>query len=208
MKTVTLTPGAATYNLTLQPAADLRHLAYLDVVLWEPLGVRRALLPVTVVTLIVVAVQLSIFSSPALRRRRGHDRVALAPRHGSRRADDARAVVRDRGRGVLRHPRHDPLRSDGARGSRLAYGASRSGPRGRGRPRLGGLVGDAAAGRGGAASSRRCSSSVASFFTFNFSLWRDSLVAAMVVNAVAFFVLARPMTRLARWVGHARGSRR
>jgi len=38
VKTVTLTPGAATYNLTLQPAADLRHLAYLDVVLWEPPG--------------------------------------------------------------------------------------------------------------------------------------------------------------------------
>ncbi|HQU00431.1 MAG TPA: rod shape-determining protein MreC [Acidimicrobiales bacterium] len=36
VKTVTLTPGAATYDLTLQPAADLRHLAYVDVVLWEP----------------------------------------------------------------------------------------------------------------------------------------------------------------------------
>ncbi len=36
VKTVVLTPGAATYNLTLQPAADLRHLSYLDVVLWEP----------------------------------------------------------------------------------------------------------------------------------------------------------------------------
>jgi rod shape-determining protein MreC len=36
VKTVSLTPGAATYNLTLQPAADLRHLAYVDVVLWEP----------------------------------------------------------------------------------------------------------------------------------------------------------------------------
>jgi cell shape-determining protein MreC len=33
---VTLTPGAASYNLTLKPAADLRHLTYLDVVLWEP----------------------------------------------------------------------------------------------------------------------------------------------------------------------------
>lgn len=33
---VTLTPGAASYNLVLQPAADLRHLTYLDVVLWEP----------------------------------------------------------------------------------------------------------------------------------------------------------------------------
>ena len=36
VKTVSLTPGAASYNLTLQPAADLRHLSYLDVVLWEP----------------------------------------------------------------------------------------------------------------------------------------------------------------------------
>lgn len=42
----------------------------------------------------------------------------------------------------------------------------------------------------------------ASFFTLNFSLWRDSLLSAMVVNAAAFFVLARPMTRLARWVGN------
>ncbi|MFY9783577.1 MAG: rod shape-determining protein MreC, partial [Acidimicrobiales bacterium] len=36
VKTVTLTPGAATYNLTLKPVANLRHLSYLDVVLWEP----------------------------------------------------------------------------------------------------------------------------------------------------------------------------
>jgi len=31
-----LTPGAATYNLSLHPLADLRNLFYLDVVLWEP----------------------------------------------------------------------------------------------------------------------------------------------------------------------------
>ncbi|MFZ1063816.1 MAG: rod shape-determining protein MreC [Acidimicrobiales bacterium] len=36
VSTVTLTPGAATYNLTLRPTADLRHLSYVDVVLWEP----------------------------------------------------------------------------------------------------------------------------------------------------------------------------
>jgi cell shape-determining protein MreD len=48
----------------------------------------------------------------------------------------------------------------------------------------------------------------ASFITLNFSLWRDSLLAAMVVNAVAFFLLARPMARLARWVGGLGGSRR
>ena len=48
----------------------------------------------------------------------------------------------------------------------------------------------------------------ASFVTLNFSLWRDSLFPAMVVNAVAFFLLARPMARLARWVGGLGGARR
>lgn len=38
-------------------------------------------------------------------------------------------------------------------------------------------------------------------FTLDVGLWRGSLVAAMAVNAVAFFVLARPVTRLARSVG-------
>jgi rod shape-determining protein MreC len=33
---VTLTPGAATYDLTMIPTANLRNLAYVDVVLWEP----------------------------------------------------------------------------------------------------------------------------------------------------------------------------
>lgn len=33
---VTLTPGAATYDFSLQPTADLRDLMYVDVVLWEP----------------------------------------------------------------------------------------------------------------------------------------------------------------------------
>jgi rod shape-determining protein MreC len=33
---VTLTPGAATYNLSLHPLADLRNIVYVDVVLWEP----------------------------------------------------------------------------------------------------------------------------------------------------------------------------
>lgn len=33
---VSLTPGAATYNLDLRPSANLRDLHYLDVVLWEP----------------------------------------------------------------------------------------------------------------------------------------------------------------------------
>ncbi|HEV2427478.1 MAG TPA: hypothetical protein VGS61_04605 [Acidimicrobiales bacterium] len=37
--------------------------------------------------------------------------------------------------------------------------------------------------------------------TLDFGLWRGSLVDAMVVNAVGFFVLARPATRAARALG-------
>ena len=33
---ITLTPGAASYDVDVQPTADLRHLLYVDVVLWEP----------------------------------------------------------------------------------------------------------------------------------------------------------------------------
>ncbi len=38
---------------------------------------------------------------------------------------------------------------------------------------------------------------VSGIFALNFSLWRGSLLDAMLVNAVAFAVLARPVTRLA-----------
>ncbi|MFI5036772.1 MAG: hypothetical protein ACHQFZ_11310 [Acidimicrobiales bacterium] len=38
-------------------------------------------------------------------------------------------------------------------------------------------------------------------FTLDVGLWRGSLLASMVVNAVAFFVLARPVTRVARSLG-------
>ena len=41
---------------------------------------------------------------------------------------------------------------------------------------------------------------IGAFFTLNFSIWRGSLAQSMVVNAVAFFFLARPMMRLAQ--GH------
>ncbi len=34
--TITLTPGTSTYELTLKPAADLTHLSYVDVLIWEP----------------------------------------------------------------------------------------------------------------------------------------------------------------------------
>ena len=35
----------------------------------------------------------------------------------------------------------------------------------------------------------------------NFSLWHGSLVNSMVVNGIAFFILARPVSRLAKRVG-------
>lgn len=44
--------------------------------------------------------------------------------------------------------------------------------------------------------------------TLDFGLWRGSLVDAMVVNAVAFFVLARPAARAARALGRLSGARR
>ncbi len=40
------------------------------------------------------------------------------------------------------------------------------------------------------------------------SMWRNGLVGAMVVNALAFFVLARPAARLARWSSGQRVVRR
>ena len=40
------------------------------------------------------------------------------------------------------------------------------------------------------------------------SMWRNGLLGAMVVNALAFFVLARPAVRLARWTSGQRAVRR
>jgi rod shape-determining protein MreC len=36
VRSVTLTPGSSSYNLSLRPSGDLRHLGYVDVLLWEP----------------------------------------------------------------------------------------------------------------------------------------------------------------------------
>ena len=36
VSTITLTPGTSTYDLALRPAADLTHISYVDVLLWEP----------------------------------------------------------------------------------------------------------------------------------------------------------------------------
>lgn len=89
----------------------------------------------------------------------------------------------------------------------LAYGASRLGREGVGdldsaawwvTPALGALAGFAAP----------ALFVFFGFFALDFNLWRGSLVSAMVVNAVAFCILARPVTRVARAIGGLEVARR
>ena len=158
------------------------------------------MLPATIVTLFVVAIQLEIFSSlrfagtvimlvwlwpvamglGGLHRTRGVRRVTgwRARRHAR---DDARSV------------------SPRSWACSLAYGASLLGREGVGdldsaaywvTPVLAALAGFAAP----------LLYTVGGVFVFNFELWRGSSLDMMVVNAVAFFLLARLVTRLARAV--------
>ncbi len=46
------------------------------------------------------------------------------------------------------------------------------------------------------------------YVELNFGLWRGSVLASMEVNAVAFFILARPSARLARRLARTEGRRR
>jgi hypothetical protein len=169
--------------------------------------VRRLLLPVTLVTLFIVAIQLSVFSSlrfagvvvmivwlwPLAMGLAGLTALALWSALIAGVFFDTHATT--------------PFGLTAIVAIALAYGASRLGREG-----VGDLDSAAwwvtpliAAGAGLVAPLIFVG---ASFFTLNFSLWRDSLLSAMVVNAIAFFLLARPMTRLARWVGSLGGSRR
>jgi len=78
----------------------------------------------------------------------------------------------------------------------LAYGASRLGKEG---------VGDLDSAAWWVTPALACAAGfiaplmyvVSGVFALNFSLWRGSLVDSMLVNAVAFLVLARPLTRVA-----------
>lgn len=168
---------------------------------------RRLLVPVTLVTLLIVAIQLSVFSSlrvsgvvimivwlwPLAMGLAGLTSLALWSALVAGVFFDTHAVT--------------PFGLTAIVALALAYGASRLGKEG-----VGDLDSAAwwvtpliAAAAGFVAPAIFVG---ASFFTLNFSLWRDSLLTAMIVNAVAFFILARPMTRLARWVGSTGGSRR
>lgn len=167
----------------------------------------RSLVPLTVVTLVVVAVQLSIFSSlrfagvvvmvvwlwPVAVGLAGMTALALWCALVAGVFFDTHATT--------------PFGLTVIVALLLAYGASRLGREGVGdldsaawwvTPMIAAVAGFAAP----------AIFVGASFFTLNFSLWRDSLVAAMVVNAIAFFLLARPVTRLARWLGNLGGPRR
>lgn len=168
---------------------------------------RRVLVPVTVVTLIVVAVQLSIFTGlrvsgvvvmivwlwPLAMGLAGVTALALWCAIVAGVFFDTHAVT--------------PFGLTTIVALALAYGASRLGKEGVGdldsaawwvTPLIGAAAGFVAP----------ALFVGASFFTLNFSLWRDSLFTSMVVNGVAFAVLARPMTRLAYWVSNLGGSRR
>ena len=162
---------------------------------------RRLLVPVTLVTLLIVAIQLSVFSSlrvsgvvimivwlwPLAIGLAGLTSLALWSAVVAGVFFDTHAVT--------------PFGLTAIVALALAYGASRLGKEG-----VGDLDSAAwwvtpliAAAAGFVAPALFVG---ASFFTLDFSLWRDSLLPAMIVNAVAFFILARPMTRLARWVGN------
>jgi cell shape-determining protein MreD len=162
--------------------------------------VRRLLVPVTLATLVIVALQLSIFSSlrfagvvvmivwlwPLAMGLAGLTALSLWSALVAGVFFDTHTTT--------------PFGLTAVVAIALAYGASRLGREG---------VGDLDSAAlwvtpliaGGAGFVAPALFVGLSFFTLNFSLWRDGLVAAMVVNAIAFFLLARPMTRLARWVG-------
>lgn len=169
--------------------------------------VRRALLPATIATLFVVAIQLSIFSGlrfagvvvmlvwlwPLAMGLAGLTALSMWCAVVAGVFFDTHATT--------------PFGLTAIVALLLAYGASRLGREG-----VGDLDSAAwwvtpllAAGAGFVAPALFVGTS---FITLNFSLWRDSLLAAMVVNAIAFFLLARPVTRLARWIGSIGESRR
>lgn len=158
---------------------------------------RRALVPALVVTLLIVAVQLTIFSSLRF------DGVVvmlvwLWPLAMGLTGNTALALVTAVVAGIFFDTHATtPFGLTAIVALLLAYAASRLGREGVGDldsaawwvtpvlAALGGLVAPLLyiiAGTG----------------ALNFNLWRGSVLSMMIVNAIAFFVLARPAVRLAR----------
>ncbi|MGA2294591.1 MAG: hypothetical protein ABSG24_05120 [Acidimicrobiales bacterium] len=163
---------------------------------------RRALLPALVVTLFIEAVQLTVLSSlriegvvvmlvwlwPLCMGLTGFTSLALVTALVAGVFFDTHATT--------------PFGLTALVALVLAYGASRLGREGVGdldsaawwvTPFLAALGGFAAP----------LIYIVAGTGTLDFNLWRGSVLMMMFINAGAFFVLARPMTRLARVIANA-----
>ena len=162
---------------------------------------RKALVPALVVTLLIVAVQLTILSSLRF------DGVVIMivwlwPLTMGLTGFTSLALVTALVAGVFFDTHTTtPFGMTAAVALVIAYGASRLGREG---------VGDldsaawwmtpALAAVGGF-----CAPLMfvfGGFFALNFALWRGSVLAMMIVNGVAFFVLSRPLTRLAMLIGN------
>jgi hypothetical protein len=164
--------------------------------------VNRALIPVAVVTMFIVGIQLAIFSNlrfagvvfmlvwlwPFTLGLAGFTTLSILAALVSGVFFDTHAQT--------------PFGLTAMVGIILAYGASRLGKEG-----VGDLDSAAwwvtpilAAAAGAAAPVIYTAGGIG---VLNFSLWRGSLANMVVVNAVAFFLLARPVSRLARIVGRA-----
>jgi cell shape-determining protein MreD len=164
--------------------------------------VRRALVPAVVVTLFVVAVQLTILSSlrvdgvvimlvwlwPLAMGLTGFTSLALVTAVVAGVFFDTHATT--------------PFGLTAAVALVIAYAASRLGREG-----VGDLdsaawwVTPVLAGVGGFVAPLLYTAGGA--FALNFNLWRGSVLAMMIVNGVAFMVLARPVARLARSIGRS-----
>lgn len=162
---------------------------------------RRALAPAVVVTLLIVALQLTVLSSlriegvvvmlvwlwPFAMGLTGYTSLALVTALLAGVFFDTHTTT--------------PFGLTAAVGLVIAYGASRLGREGVGdldsaawwvTPVLAAVAGFVAP----------ALYVVSGAFALNFNLWRGSVLSMMLVNAGAFFILARPVTRLARNVGN------
>jgi cell shape-determining protein MreD len=158
--------------------------------------VRKALLPAVFVSLVIVAVQLTILSTlrfdgvvimlvwlwPLVMGLTGFTSLALVTALVAGVFFDTHAAT--------------PFGLTAAVAVVIAYGASRLGREG---------VGDLDSAAWWmtpllAAVGGLCAPAMyvfAGFFALDFGLWRGSVLPMMIVNAIAFFVLSRPLTRLA-----------
>jgi hypothetical protein len=162
--------------------------------------VRKALVPAVFVTLVIVALQLTILSTlrfdgvvimlvwlwPLVMGLTGFTSLALVIALISGVFFDTHAAT--------------PFGLTAAVAVVIAYGASRLGREG---------VGDLDSAAWWmtpllAAAGGFCAPAMyafAGFFALDFGLWHGSVLAMMIVNAGAFFVLSRPLARLARVIG-------